>query len=387
MTMTTELLRTPLHDWHVAHGCRMVDFAGWSMPVQYTSIAEEHNATRNAVGVFDISHMGRLELYGINAAKFFDSIVTRRVADLKQNQIRYSLVCNAEGGVLDDVLVYAGTDDNDPPFSFVVNASNRDKIKSWVADRLPDARKPIREQSISLGDITKASAMIAVQGPKAIEVLSPLIQKTRDGGPIKLASIRNYHFERCMLADDYPTISRTGYTGEDGFEIICSSETAIEIWQRIVESASEFGGTVCGLGARDTLRLEAAMPLYGHELSEAINPIQAGLSYAVNLGGRKFVGSNALERFAADKSQPIRIGLTSEGKRVPRQGCPVLHSNEIVGEVTSGTYSPTFDRPIAMAYVRPTAAAVGTCLAVDIRGSQHPAVVVPLPFYERGKKN
>jgi aminomethyltransferase len=389
MTMTTELLRTPLYDWHVSHGGRMVDFAGWSMPVQYTSIAEEHEATRNAVGVFDISHMGRLELYGVNAAKFFDSIVTRRVADLKPNQIRYSLVCNDKGGVLDDVLVYAGTDDGDP-FSFVVNASNRDKIRSWVCEHLPDARKPIREQSISLGDMTKASAMIAVQGPKAVEVLSPLLQNTHYRTPANLASIRNYYYERYVLGDEcltHLTISRTGYTGEDGFEIICSSEEALEIWQRLIENAAKFGGMACGLGARDTLRLEAAMPLYGHELSETINPIQAGLNFAVNLKDRKFIGSDALERFASDKSQPVRIGLQCDGKRVPRQGCPVLHNNKVVGEVTSGTYSPTLDRPIAMAYVQPSASAIGTQLTTDIRGTHHRAVVVPLPFYQREKKN
>jgi aminomethyltransferase len=384
---TSELLRTPLHDWHAAHGGRMVDFAGWSMPVQYKSIAEEHHATRNAVGVFDISHMGRLELYGKHVAAWFDTIVTRRVADLKPKQVRYALICDENGGVLDDVLVYAGTDDNDPPFSFVVNASNKAKISSWILEHLPDARKPILEQSISLGDMTRASAMIAVQGPKAVETLSSLFQIARDGPPLNLAEIRYYNYERCTFDDDYPTISRTGYTGEDGFEIICGAESALEIWQRILDSARSFGGMACGLGARDTLRLEAAMPLYGHELSEMINPIQAGLNFAVNMSGREFVGREAIERFAADKSQPVRIGLQVEGKRVPRQGCPVLHGSEIVGEVTSGTFSPTFERSIAMAYVRPTAQAIGTRLAVDIRDTQHAATVVPLPFYERGKKN
>jgi aminomethyltransferase len=389
--MTTELARTPLHDWHVAHGGRMVDFAGWSMPVQYRSISDEHNATRNAVGVFDISHMGRLELYGTGAANFFDTIVTRRVADLRAKQIRYSLICNEEGGVLDDVLVYFGTDNNDPPFSFVVNAGNKDKIVSWVLEHLPDAHKPIREQTVSLGDMTKASAMIAVQGPKAVEVLSPLIiPNTSWGTPSDLAEIRNYHYERYVLGDDeltFLTVSRTGYTGEDGFEIICHSEDGVEIWTRIIEAAEAVGGMACGLGARDTLRLEAAMPLYGHELTEFINPFQAGLSFAVNLSDREFIGREALERLATDTKQPVRVGLQLEGRRVPRQGCLVLRGSEVIGDVTSGTFSPTFQRPIAMAYVRPTAQAVGTRLAVDIRGAQYAAVVVPLPFYERAKKD
>jgi aminomethyltransferase len=182
-------------------------------------------------------------------------------------------------------------------------------------------------------------------------------------------------------------VSRTGYTGEDGFEIICNSEEAADIWTRVISAAERVGGRACGLGARDTLRLEAAMPLYGHELSETINPVPAGLNFAVNLEGREFVGREAIERFAADKSQPVRVGLQVEGKRVARQGCPVLQGNEIVGEVTSGTFSPTFERSIAMAYVRPTAQAIGTRLAVDIRGTPHAATVVPLPFYERGRKN
>jgi aminomethyltransferase len=387
MSMTTELLRTPLHDWHVANGGRMVDFAGWSMPVQYSSIAEEHNATRNAVGVFDISHMGRLQFCGPSTASALDYVVTRRVADLKAGQIRYGLVCNEEGGILDDVLVYGSAVDLDVPFSMVVNASNRAKIVEWLENHLPEHDKPIGKRTAWLGDDTMNTAMIAVQGPKAVDILSPLFGEKSSGGPLNLQAIRYYHFERALFGSNGVWVSRTGYTGEDGFEIICENECAYENWEQIVAAAEKVGGMACGLGARDTLRLEAAMPLYGHELSETINPIQAGLKFAVNLGGRKFIGSDALERFAADKTQPVRIGLQSDGKRVPRQGCPVLHNNEIVGEVTSGTYSPTLDRPIAMAYVQPSASAIGTQLTTEIRGTQYPAVVVPLPFYKLEKKD
>jgi aminomethyltransferase len=375
MTMTTELLRTPLHDWHVKHGGRMVDFAGWSMPVQYSSIAEEHNATRNAVGVFDISHMGRLQFSGPNVAQFLDSVVTRRIADLKPNQIRYALVCNEEGGILDDVLVYGGTPDNARPYSMVVNASNREKIVAWL-------NKKAVGSGVSILDNTTHTAMIALQGPKVIDLAQELFETA---API--SDMRYYNYAGGYWDGDLLLVSRTGYTGEDGVEIVCDASMAAELWECIIDHAAIAGGMAAGLGARDTLRLEAAMPLYGHELSETINPIQAGLNFAVNLGGRKFVGSDALERFAADKSQPVRIGLRCDGKRVPRQGCPVLHNNEIVGEVTSGTYSPTLDRPIAMAYVQPSASAIGTQLTTDIRGTQHPAVVVPLPFYQREKKN
>ena len=366
----------------------MVDFAGWSMPVQYKSIAEEHHATRKAVGVFDISHMGRLQFLGNEAAAFLDSVVSRRVTDLKPNQIRYGLVCSEEGGILDDVLVYGGTTDRARPYSMVVNASNREKIVDWLNQQLPAWQKGAsKNEAFSIGDDTLRTAMIAVQGPKAIEVLTPFFKMNNSAPALDLASMRYYHCDRGYFDGDGVIVSRTGYTGEDGFEIICDNDVAATIWERSIDAATNVGGMAAGLGARDTLRLEAAMPLYGHELSEAINPIQAGLSFAVNLSGREFIGRDALERFAADKTQPVRIGLQVDGKRVARQGCPVLQGSEIVGEVTSGTFSPTFDRPIAMAYVRPSAQATGTRLAVDIRGTQHAAAVVPLPFYERGKQN
>jgi aminomethyltransferase len=352
----------------------MVDFAGWSMPVQYKSIAEEHHATRNDVGVFDISHMGRLQFFGGEVPQFLDSVVTRRVTDLKPNQVRYALVCNEDGGIVDDVLVYGGAAGDKLPFSMVVNASNREKIVAWVNQNRPNAH-------LTIDDTTSHTAMIAVQGPKALSLLAPLIVT-----PTPLTKIRYYTYIACGFDDARVLVSRTGYTGEDGFEIICEREWARDVWERIIAVSEKAGGMAAGLGARDTLRLEAAMPLYGHELSEIINPYQAGLDFAVNLEGRDFIGREALEKFAADKNQPVRVGLQLEGRRVPRQGCPVLYDEEVAGAVTSGTFSPTFELPIAMAYVRPTAQAVGTRLAVDIRGTQHPATVVPLPFYQRGKK-
>jgi aminomethyltransferase len=372
--MTTDLARTPLHEWHVAHGGRMVDFAGWSMPVQYKSIADEHNATRNAVGVFDISHMGRLRFEGSDAIRFLDSVITRRVTDLKPDQIRYGLVCNDDGGILDDVLVYAGSADGSRPAGMVVNASNREKIVAWIEGRLP--------AGVTLSDDTFQTAMIAVQGPAAINAVQPLLELA---API--AAMRYYTCASGRFEGHEILVSRTGYTGEDGVELICNAILSLELWDQIMSKLGPIGGMAAGLGARDTLRLEAAMPLYGHELSETINPLQAGLNFAVNLGGREFIGSKALEKIAQDKSQPVRIGVQLDTKRVPREGCPVLHDHEIVGEVTSGTFSPTFQRPIAMAYVQPTAQAIGTKLSVDIRGTQYSAVAVPTPFYNRSKKN
>jgi aminomethyltransferase len=379
--MTTELARTPLHDWHVAHGGRMVDFAGWSMPVQYTSIVAEHQATRNAVGVFDISHMGRLQFLGNDATRFLDTIVTRRVNDLKPNQIRYALVCNEDGGILDDVLVYAGSPDA-RPLSMVVNASNREKIVAWIEQQArSNGTGNSGNVTVTIDDATSRTAMIAVQGPIAVE----FIQRMTELSP-PLSDMRYYTCATCTFDGIIVVVSRTGYTGEDGIEIICDAEKAVEVWEYILEEVAIVGGMAAGLGARDTLRLEAAMPLYGHELSETINPIQAGLQFAVNLEGREFIGREALARFAADKDQPVRVGLALDGRRVPRQGCAVLHNGATVGEVTSGTFSPTLERPIAMAYVRPTAKPIGTQLEIDIRGTLYPATVVLLPFYQRAKK-
>lgn len=379
--MTTTLATTPLHNWHIAHGGRMVDFAGWSMPVQYSSIAEEHTSTRTAVGLFDISHMGRLTLFGPEAASFLDALVTRRVTDMKPGQVRYALVCNEQGGILDDVLVYrlhdeSAPDDADAPtYQVVVNASNRAKIVDWFQSHLSGYNTRVDDKTLD-------TAMIAVQGPKAVALIDSLATLTAGA---KLSAMRYYTSTAARLADCQISLSRTGYTGEDGCEIICRGADAPKIWDAVLEAGKGIGARAIGLGARDTLRLEAAMPLYGHELSERIGPIQAGLGFAVSLAGREFIGSAAIAEAADDKNLPVRIGLQLEGKRVAREGAAVLLEGEPIGEVTSGTFSPTFDRPLAMAYVRPTAQATGTHLTVDIRGTQHPAVVVPLPFYERGK--
>lgn len=375
MPTTSQLAQTPLHDWHSAHGGRMVDFAGWSMPVQYSSIVDEHNAARTAAGLFDISHMGRLAIHGPDAAKFLDAMVTRRITDMRPGQIRYGLMCNADGGILDDVLVYRWDGElssmpQPPSFHMVVNAGNRQKIMDWLVDRQI-------EFATRTEDLSPATAMIALQGPLAIETLDPHTD-------CELTALRYYRgiATRVMGYDSY--VSRTGYTGEDGCEIICPAENAVEIWETLHEAIEPSGGMAVGLGARDTLRLEAGMPLYGHELSENITPLQAGLEFAINLVDRDFIGRDALAG-ETEGARPVRVGLQMDGRRAARDGCPVLDDGQPVGTVTSGSYSPTFERPLAMAYVKPTAAAIGTPLTVDIRGTQLPATVVPLPFYQRGK--
>jgi len=373
MTTPGQLIKTPLHDWHAAHGGRMVDFAGWSMPVQYSSIVEEHQATREAVGLFDISHMGRILFDGADVAPFLDGLMTRSVADMKPQQIRYSLMCNEAGGVLDDVLVYRPVLKEDQPagFGLVVNAGNREKILAWLQANVGD-------HSVEINDKTAEYSMIALQGPKAIELLDPFTTG-------ELTSMRYYTGQLMSVAGVECFVSRTGYTGEDGCEIICDADKIVGVWEQLYAAAEKVEGRAVGLAARDTLRLEAGMPLYGHELLESINPVEAQLDFAINLRDREFVGKKAIQEFQKDSHQRVRVGLQLEGRRVPREDCPLLHSDEKVGVVTSGTFSPSFNHPIAMGYVKPTTAALGTTLDVDIRGKLHTATVVPLPFYQRGK--
>jgi aminomethyltransferase len=371
--MDSQLNRTPLHDWHVAHGGRMVDFAGWAMPVQYGSIVDEHHATRRAIGLFDISHMGRLIVDGPDARAFLDSVLTRRIDDMTPGQVRYSLMCNEAGGVLDDVLVYQIhlPEGRLSGYGLVVNASNRAKIATWLGQRRGSF-------DAHVDDKTSDYAMIAAQGPRAIEALDAMTEH-------ELTSLRYYHGVMARICGFRSFVSRTGYTGEDGCEIICDAGDVGRIWGELVERAAAVGGGPVGLAARDTLRLEAGMPLYGHELSEEINPVQAGLDFAINLRNRQFAGRDAIVKFQREDGQPVRVGLQLEGKRPAREGAVILQGDAPVGAVTSGTFSPTFERPIAMGYVKPTAAAPGTPLAVDIRGQHHAAQVVPLPFYQRGK--
>ncbi len=352
----------------------MVDFAGWSMPVQYTSIVDEHHAIRRAVGVFDVSHMGRLRFDGGDAARFLDRVLTRRVTDLPIGKIRYSLVTNRQGGILDDILVsHFETPSGRRYHLMVVNASNREKIVSWLQEQLNDFHG-----DVEMSDRTIDTAMIAVQGPESAKVLEPLVKTKLDELGYYCGEVTEHLGRPC-------TITRTGYTGEDGFELIVRAEEALDTWKNIFRAGRDSGVTAAGLGARDTLRMEAAMPLYGHELTEQINPYQAGLGFAVNLKDRDFVGRDALLEFKADKDQPKRIGLKMAGRRVPREDFAVLSDGQRVGQVTSGTFSPTLQQPIAMAYVQPAAAATDTELTVEIRGRYEPAQVVKLPFYQRAR--
>jgi aminomethyltransferase len=371
MSGEMHILKTPLHSWHAAHGGRMVEFGGWSMPVQYTSIVEEHTACREKTALFDVSHMGRLHIVGETAESWLDSLLTRKVSGMVPGgKARYSLMCNDAGGILDDVILFHHAKQlqplEQPYFLLVVNASNRDKIWSWLQARCP--------ADVELIDTTLSTCMIAVQGPHAETTLQGLVDQP-------LAAVKNYHAIKARVCGTSAVVSRTGYTGEDGFEIVAAADQATTIWQQLVN----YGALPAGLGARDTLRLEAAMPLYGHELNESITPWQAGLQFAVNLEGRSFIGSTALHSLQDSATLPVRVGLKLTNRRVPREHYPLFHGDEPVGEITSGTFSPTFNAPLAMAYVERRCSTVGQVLTVDIRGSREPAEVVPLPFYRRRK--
>ena len=348
----------------------MVEFASWSMPVQYDSIVEEHHATRSAIGMFDVSHMARFRFNGSCAGAFLDSITTRRVNDVGAGKVRYALICNEAGGILDDVLVYQLADLNGAEYyAMVVNASNRAKIADWI-------QKQLDGHDLGFVDQTEQTAMFAVQGPRALEIVDPMCEVTP-------SSLNYYRAAVTQMGGRRVCLSRTGYTGEDGCEIICDAEHAVDLWSEVMQRGESVGARPAGLGARDTLRLEAAMPLYGHELNEQINPVQAGLGFAINLKDREFVGKSAIVEAKNDPELPIRIGLELDGKRAAREGCSVVANGKNIGEVTSGTSSPTLRKPISMAYVQQEFAKTGDQVEIDNRGKMIAARIVDLPFYKR----
>lgn len=349
----------------------MVDFAGYEMPIQYSSIVTEHQNCRTTGALFDVSHMARLRFDGDGAEQLLDHLLTRRVSDLPVGGVRYGLICKEDGGVLDDVLVsHLETPSQRRFHLMVVNASNHQKISNWIKPHLADF------PGVTFSDRTDLTAMIAVQGPQAIEVCKRLFRFD----PSRLK------YYRAVITDQFnkPVIvSRTGYTGEDGIELIVRAEEASRIWENILLCGREAGFGAAGLGARDTLRLEAGMPLYGHELSETIDPISAGLKFACNLKDRQFVGHDALSAINKEGPAKTRIGLLVEGKRPAREGSGILDNHgKQIGLVTSGGPSPTLGRPIAMGYVD-SEHANDSAFQVDIRGKTASATRTELPFYKR----
>jgi glycine cleavage system T protein (aminomethyltransferase) len=370
VTEAPALLRhTPLHASHLALGARMVPYAGYEMPVQYTSIIEEHRAVRGAVGLFDLSHMGELHLSGPEALAFARYAVVSDPGLLDPGQAQYSMLCAPDGGIIDDLIVYR-VDDG---YLIVCNAANHDAVLGQL-----ESLRGRGDFDVALADRSDETALIAPQGPRSAELLGRLTD-------INLSELGNYRSQQGRVTGIQCLVARTGYTGEDGFELFCPARKAQRLWDALISTGSDLGLRPCGLGSRDTLRLEAGMPLYGNELDRSVNPYEANLGRVVKLEKGEFIGRGALT--AVQQTGPRRklVGLVMRDEAIARHEYPVLVDGSDVGVVTSGTLSPTLGERIAMAYLPAADAAVGGMVEVLIRDRRHPAEQVKLPFYRRPK--
>jgi aminomethyltransferase len=361
--------RTALHEEHAGLGARFTEFGGWEMPVRYGSIIDEHHAVRKAAGLFDLSHMGELRVVGPGAASGLAAALVSDPGRLRVARAHYSMICSADGGVIDDLIVYRLDDET---FLVVPNASNREVVALELRARLAGF-------DATLDDETLRTSLVAVQGPAAATILAGLTA-------LELDDLRFYASASGVVAGVPALVARTGYTGEDGFELFVAWDDGPVVWRALLASGASLGLVACGLGARDTLRLEAGMPLYGNELGPEATPYEAGLGWVVKLDREvDFVGRGALEPRSTAALQKQLVGLVLRGRGIARHGHPVGRPDDAApsGVVTSGSQSPSLGEPIAMAYVPPADATPGTMLAVTIRGNAVPAEVVPLPFYRR----
>ncbi len=366
-----QLQHTPLHDEHVRLGGRMVPFAGWHMAVQYAGVKQEHEAVRTAAGLFDVSHMGEIELRGAGCLQLVDTIITNRVSKLVDGQALYTCACNEEGTILDDLIIYRHAEEH---ILVVCNASNRDKITSHFRTQLEQL-----DADCEMEDASDRTALLALQGPKAFEILA-----TFGEAGSKLSELGPFRLTQTDLAGVPCTIARTGYTGEDGVEIFCPSDRAAELWREILTHGHDFGLQPCGLAARDTLRLEARLSLYGNDIDETTNPIEAGLGWVVKLKDRSFIGRDALAKIRSDGPSRKLVGFEMVGRGIARHDYPLLDaSGQAIGHCTSGSPAPTLGKSIGLGYVPLSHSEIGSALLVDCRGRQIEAVVVQTPFYKR----
>jgi aminomethyltransferase len=365
--MSAALRRTPLYDRHVAAGARMVDFAGWEMPVQYLGVIDEHRTVRTAAGLFDVSHMGEIRVRGDGAEAYVQRMTPNDVSTLEPGRAHYSAFLTPEGTFIDDLLVYRVAADE---FMIVVNASNAPGDFAWAQSQ--------PHVGVAVEDVSDDYALLALQGPRALDILRPLTTTPLD-------SIRYYHFASGEVAGRPAILSRTGYTGEDGFELFVGPGDAVEVWDALLAAGASAGLAPAGLGARDTLRLEAGMALYGHEIDRETTPWDAGLGWIVKLDRGEFVGRDAL--VAARERGPARrlVGYEVDARGIARQGHEIHADGRKIGAVTSGTFSPTFEKALGMAYVESAYAAPGTPIEIDVRGRALAAHVVKLPFYKRSR--
>ena len=367
MTASTELRRTALHDEHKKLNAKLVPYAGFEMPVQYAGVLKEHDAVRNRAGLFDLSHMGQFILEGPNVAEWAETLTINAIATMKPMQARYNIFCNAEGGAHDDTIFYR----LENRWMLVVNGANAEKMWAHLnANRADD---------VHLTSLHGRNALIAIQGPKSVEML----QKHID---VDLSTVKYYFCAEGNVYGKKAVIARTGYTGEDGFEIFVDGADGPEIWSSLLRDHGAEGLEPCGLGSRDVLRLEAGMPLYGHELTEEITPVQAGLTWALKTSKPEFIGRNVLiEQMERDEFSRV-VGFVMDGRAPAREGYKVFLGDREVGDVRSGSPAPSVEnKNIGTALVAKDAATPGTRISVDIRGTKHDATVVALPFYKRAK--
>ena len=370
--MEGTLKRTPLFDMHLKHGARMVPFGGWEMPVQYTGVVEEHKAVREAAGLFDVSHMGEFEVKGPQALDLIQLISVNNAAKLEVGQVQYSLMCYENGTIVDDILVYRLGENH---YWLVVNAGNIDKDWEWV--------KYAHERSgltnLELTNISGDVAQIAIQGPLAEQIMQPIVPN------VVLDELKFYWAKTGTTVAGMKTLvfSRTGYTGEDGFEVYCKKEDAVAMWEALLEAGEEAGLIPAGLGARDTLRFEARLPLYGHEINDKVTPLEAGLGFFVKLKkGTDFIGRAALEAQKAAGLTKKLVGFEMVERGIARGGYEIAKDGQVVGEVTTGSFAPTLQKNIGLGFVPVGLTELGTEFDVIIRGKATKAKVVETPFYQ-----
>ena len=364
-------LRTPLFDLSQQQKARFTSFSGWEMPVQYSGLKLEHQAVRERVGMFDISHMGKFTFVGNNLIQTLQTLVPSDLSRLKPSQAQYTVLLNPQGGIIDDIIFYyqGETKTGEQQGIAIVNAGTTNKDKAWLLSHL-------EASSIVMEDISQQQALIALQGPLAVEILQCLVAEN-------LTGMAAFSHQQVTVDGEPAFVARTGYTGEDGFEIMLKPEAAQKLWQSLLAA----GVVPCGLGARDTLRLEAAMSLYGQEIDETTTPLEAGLGWLVHLDSKgDFIGRSVLEKQKSAGLERRLVGLQMEGRHIARHGYRVLFEGEAVGEVTSGTLAPTVGKAIALAYVPKSLGKVGQQLEIEIRGKTYPAKVVKKPFYRSPHK-
>lgn len=363
------LHRTPLYDVYAKYGAKTIDFGGWELPVQFSGIKEEHEAVRTAAGLFDVSHMGEIEVKGPDSLAYLQYMVTNDVSLLKAGDAQYTAMCYEDGGTVDDLLIYKKANEE---YLLVVNAANIQKDYEWLSSRV--------KGEVEIHNASEQIAQLALQGPKAESILQTLTSEN-------LKEIKFFKFkERVDIDGLHVLVSRTGYTGEDGFELYCQAEDAVALWEKLLQAGAPYGLKPCGLGARDTLRFEAALALYGQELTKEITPIEAGIGFVVKTNKNvDFIGKEALKKQKDNGAPRKLVGIEMIERGIPRSHYEVFIGDEKIGEVTSGTQSPTLKKNIGLALLDAKYTALGTEVEVQIRGKRVKAVVVSVPFYKRSK--